>query len=246
MKLRKLSIWFSAGLLLVLGANILCVVLIDQAYSKMLAVQVHRRLSIQLANELQQETKQLTRLVRAYTTTGEPRYLFYYYDILAVRQGEKSAPAMFNPATYWDDVIAERVLHVLPEQGERHVLTDRMRALGFNAQELQTLTQVFAATEAMKQTEQIAFAATQGLYDPDKRAFVSEGTPRLDFASKLVHSQAYNLAESRFGTRCRGTERASQQAHPERGRTSNRTLAAAHYGFVGKHGGLHRSGWISL
>ncbi|CAH1081867.1 ATP-binding protein [Candidatus Nitrotoga sp. 1052] len=192
MKLRKLSIWFSVGVLLVLGANMLCVVLIEQAYSKMMAVQEHRRLSIQLSNELQQETEQLASLVRAYTTTGEPRYLFYYYDILAVRQGKKSAPAMFNPATYWDDVIAERVLHVLPEQVERHVLTDRMRALGFNAQELQTLTQVFAATEAMKQTEQIAFAATQGLYDPDKRAFVSEGTPRLDFASKLVYSQAYN------------------------------------------------------
>ncbi|MBL0037373.1 MAG: HAMP domain-containing protein [Nitrosomonadales bacterium] len=192
MKLRKLSTWFSVGVLLVLGANVLCVVLIEQAYNKMMAVQEHQRLSIQLSNELQQETEQLARLVRAYTTTGEPRYLFYYYDILAVRQGEKSAPATFNPAIYWDDVIAGRVLHVLPKQVERHLLKDRMRALGFNAQELQTLTQVFAATEAMKQTEQIAFAATQGLYDPDKRVFVSEGTPRLDFASKLVHSQAYN------------------------------------------------------
>ncbi|MEO6423750.1 MAG: ATP-binding protein [Candidatus Nitrotoga sp.] len=192
MKLRKLSIWYSVGVLLVLGANMFCVVLIGQAYIKMMAVQEHRRQSIQLSNELQQETEQLARLVRAYTSTGEPRYLFYYYDILSVRQGEKSAPAMFNPATYWDDVIAERIQHVIPDQGERHVLTDRMRVLGFNAYELQTLTQVFAATEAMKQTEQIAFAATQGLYDPDKRAFVSEGTPHLDFASKLVHSQAYN------------------------------------------------------
>lgn len=192
MKLRKLSIWFSVGVLLVLGANMLCVVLIKQAYSKMVTVQEHRRLSIQLSNELQQETEQLTSLVRAYTTTGESRYLFYYYDILAVRQGKKSAPAKFNPATYWDDVIAERMLHVIPEQVERHVLMDRMRALGFNAQELQILTQVFTATEAMKQTEQIAFAATQGLYDPDKRTFVSEGTPRLDFASKLVYSQPYN------------------------------------------------------
>lgn len=33
MKLRKLSIWFSVGVLLVLGGNMLCVVLIKQAYS---------------------------------------------------------------------------------------------------------------------------------------------------------------------------------------------------------------------
>lgn len=196
MKLRKLSIWFSVGVLLVLGANMLCVVLIERAYSEMIAVQEHRQLSVQLSNELQQETEQLARLVRAYTTTGELRYLFYYYDIIAVRQGEKPAPAAYNPATYWDDVIAERVQHDLPEQGERHVLKDRMRALGFNEQELRTLTQVFVTAEAMKQTEQIAFAATQGLYDPDKQAFVSEGIPRLDFASKLVHSKAYNLLKA--------------------------------------------------
>ena len=196
MKLRKLSIWFSVGVLLVLGANMLCIVLIDQAYNRMMAAQAHRQQSIQVSNELQQEIEQLARLVRAYTITGEPRYLFYYYDILAVRQGEKPAPAMFNPATYWDDVIAGRIQYVPPTQGERHLLTDRMRALGFNAQELQTLAQVFAATEAMKQTEQIAFAATQGLYDPDKREFVSEGTPRHDFASKLVYSQNYSLLKS--------------------------------------------------
>jgi serine phosphatase RsbU (regulator of sigma subunit) len=49
-----------------------------------------------------------------------------------------------------------------------------------------------AATEAMKQTEQIAFAATQGLYDPKKQDFVSDGKPQLEFASRLVNSQEYN------------------------------------------------------
>ena len=196
MKLRKLSSWFSVGVLLVLGANMLCIVLIDQAYSRMMAAQEHRQQSNQLANELQQETEQLARLVRAYTTTGESRYLFYYYDILAVRQGDKPAPAQFNPATYWDDVIAGRIEYVPPVHGERHVLADRMRALGFNAQELQTLSEILAATEAMKQTEQVAFAATQGLYDPEIGDFVSEGTPRLDFASKLVYSKDYSLLKA--------------------------------------------------
>ena len=196
MKLRKLSNWFSTGALLVLGVNMLCIVLIDQAYNKMMTAQEHRQKSIQLANELQQEIEQLARLVRAYTTTGESRYLFYYYDILAVRQGEKPAPTMFNPATYWDDVIAGRIKYLPPTQGERHVLADRMRTLGFNAGELQTLKQVFRSTEAMKQTEQIAFAATQGLYDPVTKNFVSEGTPHLAYASELVYSKGYNLLKA--------------------------------------------------
>lgn len=75
MKLRKLSIWFSVGVLLVLGVNMLCIVLIDQAYNRMMAAQAHRQQSIQLSNDLQREIEQLARLVRAYTITGEPRYL---------------------------------------------------------------------------------------------------------------------------------------------------------------------------
>ena len=198
MRLRKLSVWFSVGVLLVLGANMLCIVLINQAYHTMMDAQEHRQKSIQLADELQQETELLTRLVRAYTSTGEPRFLFYYYDILAIRQGEKPAPVMDNPATYWDDVITGRIRYVPPEHRERHVMKDQMRALGFNAQELQTLSQVFAATEAMKQTEQIAFAATQGLYDPATHQFVSEGTPHLGFASNLVRGNGYSLLKAKL------------------------------------------------
>jgi serine phosphatase RsbU (regulator of sigma subunit) len=48
----------------------------------------------------------------------------------------------------------------------------------------------------MKQTEQIAFAATQGLYDPLIHDFVSDGKPHLDFASQQVHSQEYNHLKS--------------------------------------------------
>jgi two-component system sensor histidine kinase/response regulator len=97
MKLRKLSVWFSVGGLLILGANMLGMTLVEQAYTRMMDAQAHRQQSIQLSSELQQETEQLARLVRAYTTTGESRYLFYYYDILAVRLGEKPAPVTRNP-----------------------------------------------------------------------------------------------------------------------------------------------------
>jgi two-component system sensor histidine kinase/response regulator len=221
MKLRKLSVWFSVGGLLILGANMLGMTLVEQAYTRMMDAQAHRQQSIQLSSELQQETEQLARLVRAYTTTGESRYLFYYYDILAVRLGEKPAPVTRNPATYWEDVIAGRIQHVLLRQGVRQTLPERMRALGFGREEFKSLTRVFAATEAMKRIEQIAFAATQGLYDINQQAFVSEGRPNLAYASKLVYSQRYNTLianlahavddlQERVNTRTQGeVERAS-------------------------------------
>ena len=52
----------------------------------------------------------------------------------------------------------------------------------------------------MNKIEQIAFAATQGLYNPETGEFVSDGPPRLDFASKLVNSDAYSLLKADLST----------------------------------------------
>ena len=40
--------------------------------------------------------------------------------------------------------------------------------------------------------EQIAFAATQGLFDPASQQFVSDGEPHLIYANQLVYSQPYS------------------------------------------------------
>ncbi|MDD4962420.1 MAG: SpoIIE family protein phosphatase [Gallionella sp.] len=196
MKLRNISLWFFILVLLMLSANTLFMVLIQQAYSSVLQAQDHRQKSIALSNELYQETEQLVRLVRAYTITGESRYLFYYYDILAIRQGEKAAPDALNPITYWDDVIAGKIQHKLPENGTRFSLAERMKQWGFGQAEFAAFDAVLKANRDMNQIEQIAFAATQGLYDPVKQEFISEGEPHLDYASQLVHGADYNLRKA--------------------------------------------------
>src|SRR5438876_4801273 len=178
----------------------LFLVLIKQSYDTAVAAQQHRQSALELANELHQETEQLARLVRAYTATGEPRYLLYYYDILGVRQGEKPAPSDFNPRTYWDDVIAGRIKHSIPKEGIRRSVADLMKSRGFSDDELLALKRVLDATTEMNKIEQIAFAATQGLYNPETREFVSDGQPRLDFASKLVNSDDYSLLKADLST----------------------------------------------
>ena len=200
MRLRKVSSWFFPIVLLALGANAMFLVLIKQSYDTVVAVQQHRQSALELANELHQETEQLARLVRAYTVTGEPRYLLYYYDILGVRQGEKPAPTNFNPRSYWDDVIAGRIKHSIPKEGVRRSVADLMKSQGFSEDELLALKRVLDATAAMNGIEQIAFAATQGLYDPQSKEFVSDGQPRLDFASKLVNSDVYNALKADLST----------------------------------------------
>ncbi|MGB4499060.1 MAG: response regulator, partial [Methylococcaceae bacterium] len=149
-----------------------------------------------LANELRQETEQLTLFVRAYTSTAQTHYLTYYYDILAIRQGEKPLPENYVAGAYWDSAIAGEITHTFPKNGTSYSLSERMKLLGFSDNELLALDKVSEATEAMKQIEQIAFAATQGLYDPKKQEFISDGKPQLKFASQLVHSPRYNSLKS--------------------------------------------------
>ncbi|MBK1693648.1 hypothetical protein CKO09_02680 [Chromatium weissei] len=200
MKLRNISGWFSVLVLLALTANGFLLFLMAQAHDSLLATQAHRQQALALTYDLQQETEQLVRFVRAYTVTGEPRYLFYYYDIISIRRGEKPLPAAFNSTTYWDEVIAGRCAHQLPETGIHSSLAERMTSRGFSSNEFNALNRVLAATEAMNRIEQIAFAATQGLYDPEKADFVSDGAPRLDFASKLVHGAEYNALKADLST----------------------------------------------
>ena len=183
-------------MLFALAANAMFLLLIKQAYDTVVAAQIHRQHALAIANGLHQETEQLARLVRAFTATGEPRYLLYYYDILGAREGEKPLPASYDPKSYWDDVIAGRIQHALPKDGVRRSVADLMKSEGFSDSELQALKDVLDATAAMNKVEQKAFAATQGLYNPDTEEFVSDGTARLDFAIKLVHSAAYNALKA--------------------------------------------------
>jgi signal transduction histidine kinase/CheY-like chemotaxis protein len=170
--------------------------LITRAYDSVEAAQVHRQSALALANELHQETEQLARLVRAYTATGESRYLLYYYDILDMRQGDKAVPADFDPASYWDEVIAGRRSHTIPKDGAPRSVAELMKSQGFSNSELLALKRVLDATAALNQLEQKAFAATQGLYNPDTGKFVSDGPARLDYAGKLVHSAPYNALKA--------------------------------------------------
>ncbi len=196
MKLRRVSVWFFAIVLLALAANAMFLVLIKRSYDEVVSARDHRERALRLSTELQQETEQLARLVRAYTSTGEARYLLYYYDILGIREGTKTPPEQANPISYWDSVIAGRTRHAIPAEGAKRSVVELMKSQGFGAAELAALDQVFHATAALSKIEQAAFAATQGLFNPDSGEFVSDGLPRLDIANQMVHSAIYNTLKA--------------------------------------------------
>ncbi len=160
------------------------------AFNQAIAVAKQRQESMVLMNEVRHEVDLLGRLVSSYVNTANPRFLIYYYDILAIREGSKPRPKKL-PAAYWEQVIAGAKGYVAASGGRLLPLVELTSQLGFELGELALVRQIHQITEQMKQTEQIAFAATQGLYDPEKREFVSEAEPQREFASQLLHQPPY-------------------------------------------------------
>jgi len=62
--------------------------------------------SFLLADELRQTSDDLTRMMRLYVESGNPRYKGYYQTILAIRNGNKERPANYR-RIYWDFVLAK-------------------------------------------------------------------------------------------------------------------------------------------
>jgi two-component system, sensor histidine kinase and response regulator len=160
------------------------------AFHDSLRMSQHRQASMALMNEVRGEVDLLGRLVSSYVSTANPLYLIYYYDILGMREGTRPRRADF-PAAYWDQVIAGSRDYESPLSGEKMPLTQRTGMLGFDREEQAVVSRILALTEQMKQVEQVAFAATQGLYDPATKEFVSESPPQHEFAAQLLHSSEY-------------------------------------------------------
>jgi len=149
-----------------------------------------RQDSLEFMVEIRREVDLLSRLVSSYVATGNPRFLIYYYDVLAIREGSK--PALQGAtATYWEEVVGGTRPYVPPPPGTGIPLPERASRVGFDAAEQTLLLNIFRISDGMKEVEQIAFAATQGLYDPVRGEMVSEAEPQPEFASQLLHEARY-------------------------------------------------------
>ena len=190
MKLRKAFLFVSlsiTAMLALIGAVTLGSL---SAFNQSVEVAKQRQESMLLMNEVNHEVDLLGRLVNSYVSTANPRFLIYYYDILAIREGTKPHPQNLPPA-YWEQVIAGAQVYVAASTGPLLPLVERTSQLGFEIGEQMLVRQIHQITEKMKQTEQIAFAATQGLYDPEKQEFVSETEAQREFASRLLNQPPY-------------------------------------------------------
>ena len=96
-----------------------------------------------LADELRQSSDDLTRLARTYVITGDSRFESFYWETLAIRNGELPTPRHYE-RIYWDLVLGEPGFQI-NHDGERVSLRTRMERLGFTSLELVKLEEARAA-----------------------------------------------------------------------------------------------------
>ena len=196
MKLSSVSRGMFAALLLAIVANLALALIIQRTERAAGAAHEQRLEAHRFVEQMLQENDLLAHLVQSFTTTANTRYLTYYYDILAVREGQRPSPDTRDPALYWREVIAARRPHHLPETGTARTLTATMEAMDFSKRELESARRMLSVAERMQALEKVAFAATQGLYDRKTRDFVSDGVPDRALAIELVHTTEYETARA--------------------------------------------------
>lgn len=192
MKLSSIINRFLVLVVIAILANMVMLLLTRQSFIEYRNVSEYSKQAQKLADSVRRDVDLSRRLVRTYVATGESRFLMYYYDVVALRTGERAFPKDLRPEIYWDAVIANRIKHngFSDEGGIK--FEDRMELLNFTKEEIKVFEDIINVLGQLSEIENIAFAATQGLYDAKQNDFVSDGEPDLDYARQLIYGVRYN------------------------------------------------------
>ncbi|WP_411823635.1 ATP-binding protein [Leptospira sp. 'Mane'] len=189
MKLKSVfSILFGFNIFL-LSLLILCTFLLFDAQSKLANSQEIRYKSYKVADELRQTSDDLTRFARTYVITGNKMYEDFFWEILAIRNGEKPRPENYE-RIYWDLVLDAKI-RPRPYSDNR-TLRSMMLELGFTEEEFQKLKQAQQNSDSLVSTETIAMNAMKGLYDDGKGNFIIKRPPNQKMAISLMHDGKYH------------------------------------------------------
>ncbi|WPU66177.1 methyl-accepting chemotaxis protein [Peredibacter starrii] len=128
-----------------------------------------KELSLRLAQEFKNESAGLTKAARTFVVTGDSKYEQEYFDIIAIRNGEKARP-----------------------DGSKISGTQRMKDAGFTEEEFKLLNEAQKRSSDLVQTETIAMNAAKGLFQDASGNFTVKKDPDFEMARKLMHDDKYH------------------------------------------------------
>ncbi len=175
-------------------------ILILSLFSSLIVLQHLSKLQIQsannryqsylLADELRESSDNLTKMVRLYVMTGDPKYRYYFDMILAIRDGEEPIPENYFGKIYWDLIIPDEH-QVISSGSETKSLKHLMIEQGFTLEEFSLLRQAEDESNALAKLEIEAMNAIEGKFDDGTGNYSVHGTPNSELAKKIVFGQAY-------------------------------------------------------
>ncbi|MGR2678625.1 methyl-accepting chemotaxis protein [Chromobacterium haemolyticum] len=169
---------------------LLCTLRLRHELGLQAQVESQRNQSYLLANELRQSSDDLTRLVRTYAETGDPRYERQYWAVLAIRNGQLPRPEHYN-RIYWDFMAAN---DSKPQpDGPAVPLQQLMRQAGFTQQEFDKLGLAQANSDRLVKTETVAMNAMKGRFADGQGGFTRQGPPDPELARRILHDRQYHL-----------------------------------------------------
>lgn len=149
-----------------------------------------------LADELRQSSDDLTRFARTYVVTGASEWEKRYWDTLAIRNGTRPRPDRYE-SIYWEIAAVDPGFRA-DGPTTSIPLAQRMRHLGFSAEEIAKLKEAENHSNELVEIEKIAMGAVRGIFLDKQGAFARHGKPNLEMARRLMHDEAYHQAKARI------------------------------------------------
>ena len=187
------------GIGLVLLAVLLLVSLLaERSMQDATAAEARRSESLRLAYELRQTSDDLTRMARSHVATGDPRYLTWFREILAIRAGTAPRPVDYD-GIYWDSV-SDTGQRPTPSGPPVAFATLATRA-GFSPQELTLLATAQTRSDALARIEEQAFALVQagGAADRERAGAMLYDATYLHAKAEIMEpiGQVFTLVDTR-------------------------------------------------
>jgi signal transduction histidine kinase/FixJ family two-component response regulator/HPt (histidine-containing phosphotransfer) domain-containing protein/HAMP domain-containing protein len=185
------------GVVVVLAVLLSIVTLLQvRTATKRSEAERQRVTSFRLSDGMRQSSNDLTRMVRLYVTTGEPRYRRYYDEILDIRSGDAPRPLDYD-SSFWDRVLADGEGEV--RRGPPAALTELMRRAHFADDEFAALAASLEASNDLAQLEldMMNKVAPRIAAGADRADYLQEVAPRY---ARLVddgyHAQKRKIMEA--------------------------------------------------
>ena len=153
------------------------------------AANQQRLQSFFLADTLRQSSDDLTRMVRSYVVTGEPRYKAHFQEIMAIRDGKMPRPQLYH-RVYWD-LVTEDALRPRPAEPAVPLLV-LMQQAGFTNAEFAKLAEAKGYSDDLTQIE---FKAMQ-LHEQARNVPASQALELNRQAVALLFDRDYHQAKA--------------------------------------------------